>query len=134
MAEQRLEILWQRVVVGAQTCVRCGDTGGSVRRAAEALRTELAPLGVAVTLAEKTLSPFGQGGVEESNRVFFNGRPLEDILGARVGMNHCQSCCELLGERTDCRTLIVDGAEHEALPEELIVRAGRIAARGLLNP
>ena len=129
---KRLEILWQRVTVDGGTCQRCGDTGESVRRAAQALRAELAPLDIEVVLTEKTLPPFA---VEESNRVFFNGRAVEDILGARhevaVGMNHCQSCCDMLGGQTDCRTLCVDGQEHEALPEELLLRAGRLAASEL---
>lgn len=129
---KRLEILWQRVTVDGGTCQRCGDTGQSVRRMAETLRAELAPLDIEVVLTEKALPPFA---VEESNRVFFNGRAVEDILGARhevaVGMNHCQSCCDMLGGQTDCRTLCVDGQEHEALPEELLLRAGRLAASEL---
>jgi len=123
-----LDILWQRVTVGAETCERCGDTGQSVRRAAEALRLELAPRGIEVALTEKTLPPFA---VQESNRVFFNGAALEDLVGAEVGLNHCQSCCDLLGAQTDCRTLIVEGREYEALPEELLLRAGRVAAERL---
>jgi len=126
----RLEIIWQRVLVGAETCERCGDTGGSVRRAAERLREILAPRGISVALTEKTLPPFA---VAESNRVFFDGQALEDILGATVGLNHCQSCCELLGEGTDCRTLIFEGREHEALPEELLVRAGLLVADRLAS-
>ncbi len=129
---KRLEILWQRVTVDGGTCQRCGDTGQSVRRMAETLRAELAPLDIEVVLTEKALPPFA---VEESNRVFFNGRAVEDILGERhevaVGMNHCQSCCDMLGGQTDCRTLCVDGQEHEALPEELLLRAGRLAASEL---
>lgn len=120
-----LEILWQRVAVGAQTCERCGDTGAGVRRAAERLREKLAPRGIVVTLAEKILPP---QAVAESNRVFFNGLSVEELLGAEVGMNHCRSCCELLGAPTDCRTLRLDGREYEALPEELLVRAGLLAA------
>lgn len=127
---RELVVLWQRVVVGASTCERCGDTGDAVRRAVVRLAGELAPQGVVVRLEEKALPPFA---VAESNRVFFNGAPLEELLGARAGLSHCQSCCELLGQQTDCRTLIVDGREHEALSEELIVRAGRIAA-GRLAP
>lgn len=123
-----LDILWQRVTVGAETCERCGDTGASVRRAAEILRRELAALDIAVVLNEKALPPFA---VEQSNRVFFNGESLEALVGAQVGMNHCQSCCDMLGAQTDCRTLIVDGREHEALPEELLLRAGRMAAEKL---
>jgi hypothetical protein len=123
-----LEILWQRVTVGAETCERCGDTGASVRRAAQRLREQLAPCGIAVELTEKALPPFA---VTESNRVFFNGRSLEELLGAEVGQNHCQSCCELLGAPTDCRTLRLDGREYEALPEELLVQAGLLAAKML---
>ena len=135
MNPKRLDILWQRLVVGAETCERCGDTGQSVRRAAETLRRELAPRGIAVVLTEKVLLPFAQGVLVESNRVFLNGRALEDILGAEVGSSHCQSCCDLLGggvnRQTDCRTLVVDGREYEALPEELIVRAGLAVAETL---
>ncbi|MBI5520863.1 MAG: DUF2703 domain-containing protein [Desulfovibrio sp.] len=120
-----LHLLWQRVTVGAETCERCGDTGASVRLAEQSLRKALAPRGIAVRLEEKALPPFA---VAESNRVFLNGRALEDWLGAEVGMSHCQSCCDLLGAATDCRTLRLDGREHEALPEALIVRAGLLAA------
>jgi hypothetical protein len=127
-----LEILWQRVTVGAETCERCGETGESVRRAAEQLATELAPRGIEVTLTEKTLPPFA---VAESNRVFFGGVAVEELLGAAVGQNHCQSCCELLADttdgQTDCRTLTLAGREYEALPEELLLRAGRKAAEAL---
>jgi len=127
-----LDILWQRMTVGAETCVRCGDTGQGVRRAAEVLRAELAPRGIEVALTEKVLLPFAADVLAESNRVFFNGEPLEDLVGAQVGLSHCQSCCELLGggvnRQTDCRTLIVEGREYEALPEELLLRAGRMAA------
>jgi hypothetical protein len=134
MGGKELHILWQRVLVGAETCQRCGDTGGAVRRAAERLREELAPEGIAVRLEEKALLALTPGVIDESNRVFLNGRALEDILGAQVGQSHCQSCCDLLGEAmgggTNCRTLVLDGAEHEALPEDLLVRAGRMAARG----
>lgn len=119
---------WQRVVVGASTCERCGDTGESVRKAAARLAGELAPQGVVVRVEEKALPPFA---VAESNRVFFNGEPLEVLLGAKAGMSHCQSCCDLLGQQPDCRTLILGGQEHEALPEEQILRAGHIAAQRL---
>jgi len=135
MTQKTLDILWQRVTVGAETCERCGDTGQSVRRAAEALRAELAPRGIKVVLTEKTLLPFAPNVLADSNRVFFNGVALEEIVGAEVGSSHCQSCCDLLGDhmnrQTDCRTLIVEGREFEALPEELLLRAGRITAEKL---
>jgi hypothetical protein len=121
-----LVVLWQRLVVGGATCERCGDTGDAVRRAVAALDQEFAPQRVAVRLEEKALPPFA---VAESNRVFFNGEPLEDLLGAKAGMSHCQSCCDLMGSQTDCRTLIVDGQEYEAISETLLLQAGRIAAQ-----
>lgn len=121
----RLEMLWQRILVGAQTCERCGDTGRNVRRAAELLREALAPRGIELALTEKALPPFA---VSESNRVFFGGRALEDLLGAEVGESHCQSCCDLLGAQTDCRTLRLHGREYESLPGELILLAGLLAA------
>lgn len=129
-AGTELVVLWQRLVVGAETCERCGDTGEAVRRAVAELAGELAPRGVAVRLEEKALPPFA---VAESNRVFFSGEPLEALLGATAGLSHCRSCCEMLGQQTDCRTLIVDGREYEALSEELILRAGRIAAQRLIG-
>lgn len=124
----RLEIIWQRVTVGAETCERCGDTGDNVRRAVARLGEVLAQRGIEVALTQKVLPPFA---VAESNRIFFDGAALEDLLGAEVIMNHCQSCCDLLGAQTDCRALRLDGREYEALPEELIVRAGLLAGKAL---
>jgi len=69
---------------------------------------------------------FGHGAKQP-----FSRQSLEDLVGAEVGLNHCQSCCDLLGAQTDCRTLIVEGREYEALPEELLLRAGRVAAERL---
>lgn len=135
MAKARLDILWQRVMVGLETCERCGDTGQNVRKAAAELRRELAPQGIEVVLTEKALLSGAPLLLTDSNRVFFNGQSLEELVGAAEGTSHCQSCCDLLGDtmnrQTDCRTLIVDGREFEALPEELLLRAGRIAAEAL---
>ena len=123
-----LEVLWQRVTVDAGTCARCGDTGRNVRRAVDELEKLLAPMGVAVQLVEKPLPPFA---VAESNRVFLGGQPLEEILGAQVAMNHCQSCCDLLGAQTDCRVLRLGGRDYEELPSELVVQAGMLVAKKL---
>jgi hypothetical protein len=124
-----LEISWQRVVKDEQTCERCGDTGDAVRSAAQQLAQELAPLGIAVEVVEKALDLFA---TPDSNLVRINGEPVETLLGATVGENHCQSCCDLLGQQTNCRTLTLGEHTFEALPEELILKAGRIAAGKLL--
>jgi hypothetical protein len=54
---------------------------------------------------------------------------LEHWLGATTGASRCCSVC---GE-TECRTLEVDGASFEAVPERLIVKAGLAAAASLLE-
>lgn len=135
-ARAELHILWQRLVAGGDTCGRCADTGDAVRQAAEILRAELAPRGVAVTLEEKSLAP-GLADLAESNRVFFNGRPLEALLGAAEGSSSCPSCRELLARAhapdgpVCCRTLLLDGREHEVPPLDWLLRAGRAAAADL---
>lgn len=121
-----LQVLWQRVTVDANTCVRCGETGLNVRQAVDELQQLLAPRGVSVQLVEKHLPPFA---VAESNRVFVGGQPLEEILGAQVLMNHCQSCCDLLGAQTDCRVLRLGGRDYEELPAGLVVQAGMQVAQ-----
>ena len=70
----------------------------------------------------KALPPFAPGAVV-SNRVFFNGRAVEEDLpgGAKVGLNRCHSCCEMLrkGRRREGWTaarLTLDGRVHEACP------------------
>ena len=42
-------------------------------------------------------------------------------------------CCNECGDN-ECRTVEVDGQVHEAIPQELLVRAGLIAASRMLDP
>lgn len=125
---KRLTIKWQRLVEGGKTCPRCGDTGEEVRKASASLGQALAPLGIEVVLEEVEMS-----GAEfkrqplESNRILLDGRPLEEWLGAQTGQS---PCCDVCGPH-ECRTVIVDGQPHEAIPADLIVRAGLLAAAGL---
>lgn len=71
MEQMKLDNLWQRVTLGAETSQVCGDIGGNVRRAAEQLRQELAPRNIAVEPTEKSLPPFAPNVLDASNRVFF---------------------------------------------------------------
>jgi small redox-active disulfide protein 2 len=123
-----LTINWQRLVEGGATCPRCGDTGVQVRRAAETLGRALAPLGIEVVLeeAELKLEEFKRQPLQ-SNRILIGGRPIEEWLGGTAGQS---PCCEVCGPN-DCRTLTVDGQTHEAIPADLVVRAGLLAAAGL---
>lgn len=128
-SDVELQIDWQRLVESGETCPRCADTGAEVRRATQTLTTALEPVGITVRLNEATiaLDQFETAPLE-SNRVLINGRTLEQWLGGQTGQSQC---CDVCGPN-DCRTVIVDGTAYEAIPADLIVQAGLLAAAGLL--
>lgn len=121
---KNLKIEWRHFATGGQTCDRCGDTGAALRRVIEELaRTE----GVTVEFHETHLLA---SSIAQSNMVLFNGVPLEELLdGAEVSSNECCSCSCLIGEDTECRTLLYQGQTYEDIPEELIREAALKALR-----
>jgi anti-sigma factor RsiW len=129
---KNLSITWQRLVdESGSTCPRCAGTEQEMQRAVERLRTALEPLGVQPVLETREIAPatFMQQP-DQSNRIWIGGRPLEDWLGARTGSSRC---CDACGDE-ECRTLEINGASHEVIPEALMVRAGLIAASQMLDP
>lgn len=54
---------------------------------------------------------------------------MEDWLGARPGSS---PCCEVRGD-LPCRTVEVDGATYETIPEELIVRVVVVATAKMIG-
>lgn len=129
---KNLSITWQRLVdESGSTCPRCAGTEQEMQRAVERLRAALEPLGVQPVLETREIVPatFMQQP-DQSNRIWIGGRPLEDWLGARTGSSRC---CDARGDE-ECRTLEINGASHEVIPEALVVRAGLIAASQLLDP
>lgn len=129
---KNLSITWQRLVdESGSTCPRCAGTEQEMQRAVERLRAALEPLGVQPVLETREIVPatFMQQP-DQSNRIWIGGRPLEDWLGARTGSSRC---CDACGDE-ECRTLEINGASHEVIPEALVVRAGLIAASQLLDP
>jgi anti-sigma factor RsiW len=129
---KNLSITWQRLVdESGSTCPRCAGTEQEMQRAVERLRAALEPLGVQPVLETREIAPatFMQQP-DQSNRIWIGGRPLEDWLGARTGSSRC---CDACGDE-ECRTLEINGASHEVIPEALVVRAGLIAASQLLDP
>lgn len=127
---KEITLQWQRLMEDGQTCPRCSDTGQAVRQAADTLRTALAPLGIGLRLEEGELASdeFAHAPLE-SNRILLQGRTLEDWVGATTGHS---PCCEVCGPN-DCRTVTVDGTTYEAIPADLIIRAGLLAASTLLS-
>ena len=126
-----LPIRWQRLVNEAdQTCDRCGSTGAAVERAVGMLKRALRELEIEVALKTEALDPatFARDPLE-SNRIWIGGVPIEWWLSASSGKSQCCSAC---GD-AECRTVTVDGKTYEAIPVELIVKAGLLAAARLLS-
>lgn len=125
-----LKIRWQRLVdEGGRTCDRCGTTEKAIGDAVEKLRRSLGELGIDVVLEKEALSPstFHKDPLE-SNRIWIGEEPLEKWLSATSGQSRC---CYTCGD-SDCRTVTVDGKTYEAIPGELIVKAGLLASAQLL--
>ncbi|MDI6712414.1 MAG: DUF2703 domain-containing protein [Anaerosomatales bacterium] len=122
----------KRLVMGGQTCERCGDAWDAALAAVRAVEGELAGYGVRVRLIETQLPP---ERITESNTVLVAGRPAEEWLDGAVlpSDSDCPSCGELVGEPVCCRSYEVAGEEVEALTPEVIATAIRRAA-GIPEP
>lgn len=120
-----LPILWQRLVSSGKTCPRCAGTGDEVNRAIRQLREILVPLGIVPVLETREIDEATfQATPGESNRIWIAGKPMEAWLNGAVGSSRCCSVC---GD-SECRTVEVEGASYEVIPEALLVKAGLIAA------
>ena len=129
---KHLPIVWQRLVSEqGSTCPRCHDTGEAVQHAVARLRQALEPLGITPQLQVHAIdeAAFLEDPLQ-SNQILIAGRPMEHWLGAATGSSRC---CNECGDN-ECRTVEVDGQVHEAIPQELLVRAGLIAASRMLDP
>jgi len=125
-----LKVEWQRLVdKQGQTCYRCGTTETAVEDAFLRLRRSLKEVDIVVLLEKKAVSPsaFSKDPLE-SNRIWIAGKPIEEWLSATVGKSQCCSTC---GD-SECRTITVDNKTYEAIPAELIVKAGLLAATQLV--
>lgn len=126
-----LPILWKRLVKDGSTCERCGSTLRQLESAVGKLQVALRPLGIEPVLATETIDDRSFiADPSESNRIWIAGQPLEQWLGATAGMSRCCSVC---GD-SDCRTLELGGHTYETIPEELLVKAGLVAASQLITP
>lgn len=126
-----MNILWRRLVIGSETCPRCGDTGRELETAVIKLAAVLRPLGIDPLLETQEIDEATfKMNTAESNRIWVAGKPIEYWLGASVGMSRCCTAC---GD-SDCRTIEVDGRTYETIPEDQIIKAGLIAASQMIGP
>lgn len=125
-----IKIKWQRLVSEEQTCPRCGSTEQELEKVSKILDRSLAPLGIKVVLEKEVITPAAfKKDPTQSNRIWINGRPLEDWLNAEAGKSEC---CDVCGD-SECRTVEVEGTVYEAIPADLIVKAGLLAAAEMLG-
>jgi hypothetical protein len=138
-----LSVRWQRLVdESGQTCSRCGLTGTEVGKAVDLLASALRPLDIDVVLNEKSLSAAEcAADISQSNRIWIGGRSLEEWLDARVGESPCDDCCDYMKgcletdrQTVDCRTVVIGKRVYEAIPAELILKAGLLAAAEMTLP
>jgi hypothetical protein len=97
----------------------------------QTLEQALKPLGIAPELQIKELdeSTFLKDTLQ-SNQILIAGETIEHWLGGQTGSSRC---CNECGDN-DCRTVEVGGQSYEVIPEDLLVRAGVIAATRMLDP
>ena len=126
-----LPILWQRLVsADGRTCDRCSSTYKEIERAIAKLKTSLEPLGIEPSLEINEIDQKSfKANPSESNRIWIAGIPMEQWLGGSVGSS---ACCSVCGT-SQCRTVKVEGATFETIPERLLVRAALIASAQLLG-
>lgn len=113
-----------------QTCGRCGATETAVEIAFHKLKSALYPLEIDVRLEKETLSTstFSKAPLE-SNRIWISQQSIEEWLSASSGKSQCSGAC---GD-SECRTLTVNEKTYEAIPAELIIKAGLLAASQLFE-
>ena len=127
-----LAIVWQRLVDSrGRTCDRCGATHEGLKRAVAKLDEALRPLGIQAVLQTRAIDERSfASDPSQSNRIWIAGKPIEEWLGARVASS---PCCSVCGD-AECRTIELENGVFEAIPEELVVKAGLIAASQLIGP
>ncbi|MEO0092226.1 MAG: DUF2703 domain-containing protein [candidate division WOR-3 bacterium] len=124
-----LNIKWQRLVSNGQTCPRCDSTEKEVEKAVFTLKRALNPLGINVVLEKREISlvEFKKDPMQ-SNQIWINDKLLEDWVNGTTSQS---LCCDVCGP-FECRTVKIEGDVHEAIPADLIIKAGLVAASQLV--
>lgn len=128
---KKLIIQWQRLIDDKdQTCPRCSATGETVKTGVSKLKNALAELGIEVELIQKAIdfSTFVNNPLQ-SNSILLNGKLLEEWIGGKTGKSEC---CDVCGD-SECRTISFGKNTFESIPENLIIKAGLLAAAELIK-
>ena len=128
---KKLIIQWQRLLNDKnQTCPRCSDTEETVKTGVLKLKNALAELDIEVELIEKAIDfqAFANNPLQ-SNSILVNGKLLEEWIGGETGKS---KCCDVCGD-SDCRTISFGENTFESIPENLVIKAGLLAAAELIE-
>jgi len=114
-----------------ETCERCGDTLQIVREVVEEIKEALKLVKVQIEFKDVPLLNETDEELKVSNSIRFTCTDLgvknvdieEIVEGAAVNSNYCQSCSDLIGKKTFCRTVTYKGQTYEAVPKAMIVEA-----------
>lgn len=122
MPYKKLNIVWQRLMIGGSTCPRCGGTEKELEKAVKALKSK----GITVEFSKKKINKkeFDEN-TEKSNKIIINGKALESWLAAKTGSS---TCCDTCGD-SDCRTVEYRDKLYETIPKEIIIKAALIAVK-----
>ena len=124
---KNLQIEWRHLDVNGETCERCGDTGNALRETVFGLEKELSAQGFEIHIVETVLMA---EEIAQSNLILFDGKPIEELIDLKTERNYCASCSDLIGQETECRSVIFHGERYEDIPAEAI-REAVLAALGL---
>jgi len=126
--QKRVLVELEYLVVGGETCDRCGGTREETRAAVLDAAGLLSGVGIAVDLVEREIPP---SKIAQSNRVLVNGIPAETWVGGHAVMTGCSTCEDLVGGGPACcRAIEVNGVQTEVITREVVVDA-IMAAAGL---
>jgi hypothetical protein len=127
---RQLPIVWQRLVSAGGTCPRCDATYQHLQGAVVKLREALKTLNIEPILEAREISESSfKKDSAQSNRIWIADKPIEEWVGAGVGSS---KCCSVCGDNP-CRTMEVEGAVFEGIPEAVIMKAALIAASELIG-
>lgn len=111
---------WKHYDKEGETCTRCNNTGDNIKKVLKKISKDAKFKNLNMSYKETKLEA---EEMPESNSIFINGKPIEDILSATASENYCHSCSCLAGAGTNCRTLKYLGDTYESISEEIILKA-----------
>ena len=120
---KKLIIEWKHLDIDRNTCNRCYYTGENLTNEIKRLNKSLKSKDIQVEFIVTKLDPTQ---VQLSNIILFNGVPIEEIINIGVLEKYCDSCSNLIGKDTYCRTVIFDGNIYEDVPAKAIRQAAFI--------